>query len=169
MAATITLTGTTRVNVGLVYSATEFLTVAQAAPSIERAQAWTSGTGSNQANRYYEETIALAGSAVNRDLFGSLVDQFGNTLSLATVKEIFILNKSTVSGETLEISGNFVTGVLWADWVDDAAKITIGPGGFEHKRNPIDGYAVTNTTAERITLDPGANTFDVDLIILGTE
>jgi hypothetical protein len=59
--------------------------------------------------------------------------------------------------------------VLLADWVDDALKITIGPGGVYHVRDPIDGYTVTNTTAERITLDPGANTFDVDLIILGTE
>ncbi len=169
MAATIALTGLTRVNMNLVYSATEFLTVAQAVPSIEKPQAWTSGTGNNQVNRYYEETIEDLNGSVNRDLFGSLVDQFGNTLSLATVKELFILNKSTVSGETLEISGNFVTGVLWADWVDDAAKITIGPGGIYHVRNPIDGYTVTNATAERITLDAAANTFDVDLIILGTE
>jgi hypothetical protein len=169
MAATIALTGKTRVNLDLTYSATEFLTVAQAVPSIEKAQTWTSGTGSNQANRYYEETISLAAAAVNRDLYGSLVDQFGNTLSLAKVKELLIVNKSATATETLEISGNFVTGVLWADWVDDAAKITLGPGGVFHVRDPIDGYAVTNTSAERITLDPGANTFDVDLIILGTE
>ncbi len=169
MAATIALTGTTDVKLNLTYSSTEFLSVAQTVPSISKSRAWTSGTGTNQANRYYEETIELAGAVVNRDLYGSLTDKFGNTLSLAKVKEILIHNKSTTSGETLEISGNFVTGVLWADWVDDAAKETIGPNGIFYRRNPIDGYAVTNTTAERITLDPGANSFDVDLIILGTE
>jgi hypothetical protein len=60
MAATIALVGTTTVNLNLTYSSTEFLTVAQAAPSIDKPQTWTSGTGNNQANRYYEETIELA-------------------------------------------------------------------------------------------------------------
>lgn len=166
---TRTLVGTTRVNIGLTYSDAIDLSTTQAAISQEVAQSWTSGTGSNQANREYDDTLALAAATQSLDLYGGLTDRFGNTLNFVDIREIIIVNKSTVSGETLEISGNFVTGVLWADWVDDAAKITIGPTGIYHVKNAIDGYTVTNDSADTITLDPAANTFNVDVYILGTE
>lgn len=137
-----------------------------AAISPQKPQAWTSGTGSNQHNRYFEEIISLAASAVNRDLFGSLTDIYGNTLSFVDIRSILIHNKSSVAGEVLTIDGNFIERIVLSG---TTPTLKLDPGGVLYLTNPIDGYSVTNTTDERITLDPGAKTFAVDLIVTGTE
>lgn len=141
---------------------------------ITRQATWTT----SNADRIYRETISLNGAVVNRDLFGSLTDAFGNTVNFATVRELTILNRSVVAGESLLVYGNFVTGALLSGVVDDAVKLIVGPGqtvngvvepGRLHFTNHVDGFTVTDTTQERITLDPGAKTFDVELIIIGKE
>lgn len=165
-----TLTGTTRINIGLNYADSADLATTQAPISQEIKQAWTSGTGDNQANREYDDTLTLAAGPTTLDLYGGLTDRFGNTLNFVTIREIIIVNKSTAStAEPLEISGDFITGAVMADWVDDAVKISIGRGGVFHVKDPSDGWAVTSGSVEDITLDPGAKTFDVDVYILGTE
>ncbi len=166
-----TLVGTTRINIGLTYADSADLSTTQAPISQEIKQAWTSGSGSNQANREYDDTLTLAVSTPQTlDLYGGLTDRFGNTLNFVTIREIIIVNKSTaLTAEPLEISGDFITGAVMADWVDDAVKISIGRGGVFHVKDPSDGWAVTSGSVEDITLDPAAKTFDVDIYILGTE
>lgn len=127
---------------------------------------WTNGTGNYQFNRWYEEVIALAAAPVNRDLFGTITDIFGNTLSLATVKILHIHHQGIVAGEPLIVSGNFITSSVLAGTTPTK---TTGAAGVWHEENPIDGFTVTATSADIITLDPGAKTFNVLLFIGGTE
>lgn len=134
---------------------------------LEAIQTWATGTGSNQANRLWSERNTLVATSVNRDLFGVLVDRFGNTLSLVKLKEIWIHNLSTVATEQLLISGNFFTGAMLSGWVDDAVKLIVGPGGFLRMTNPIDGWVVTDTTQERLTIDSGSDTIIYDLVLFG--
>jgi len=142
------------------------LTIPTTPIALPYADTWAAGS----TYRFYEDTITLvANTPQNFDLYGSLVDMYGDTLSFALIAGLFIKNKSTTSGEDLEISGNFVTGSLLADWVDDAVKLLVEPGGLFLRTSPTDGYAVTDTTKERITLDPLTNGFTVDMVIWGTE
>lgn len=168
-----TLTGSTKIAIDLTNVYGDAVTTRLDNPDTKLAKEYATKWTVGNCDTLYTEEIALTGAAVNRDLYGSLTDAGGNTINLATVRELIILNQATTSGYDLEVSGNFVTGALMADWVDDALKLLCEPGlsdtepGVLHFKSAIDGFTVTDTTQERITLDPGANTFDVLLIIVG--
>lgn len=68
--------------------------IAQVNATIARASAFplASGTGLNQSDRVYSETITLAASAtVTKDLAGSLVDIFGAVITFVKIKAIIVL------------------------------------------------------------------------------
>lgn len=161
--------GTTRQTIDAKYTSATDLTTPTESPGIEQTQAWTSGTGNNQANRLFADSHELVATSINLDLYGGLVDAFGNTLNLAKVKELWLRNTSIVATEQLLISGNFLTGALLSGWVDDAVKLILGPGGQLRWTNPIDGYTVTQTTQDILTIDSGSDTITYEIVILGTQ
>lgn len=102
--------GTTRQGVDAQYVQALTLQTPSSTLGLEWAQVWTSGTGDNQANRLYTKSIELVATTDTLDLNGGgLTDGFGNTLAFAKVKELWIRNKSAVAGETLTVSGNFMS------------------------------------------------------------
>ena len=52
---------------------------------------------------WYDSTRGLAGTSETLDLSGVLSDVFGNTLTFAEIKLIWIENLSTTSGEVLKV------------------------------------------------------------------
>jgi len=46
--------------------------------------------------------------------------------------------------------------------------VNVGPDGYLLVWSPIDGYAVTATSADILQIDPGANTIAYDIVIIGT-
>jgi len=133
--------------------------------NISKSQTLANGTGANQANQIWSDTRSVAAAPENLDLAAVLVDAFGDTLTFTKVKMLMVHNKSTTPGEDLTLSGNFVDN----DMLGGAdSTIVLGPGGICLLTSPVDGFTVTATTGDILTVDPGAATIAYDVLIVGT-
>lgn len=130
---------------------------------VPKTQQYTHGSGSNQCNMHVDDRRSLTATSENIDLQATLSDAFGDTIVFTAIKEITIRNLSTVSGENLTVSGNFMGAVLGAT----THTITVPPGGEWHASSPIDGFTVTNTTQDTLTVDSGSDNISYDLVIDG--
>lgn len=128
---------------------------------------YASGTGSNQADLVYSDTLELAGSAQTVDLAGSIASVLsGDTQTYVEVVGFAVLNKSTTSTEVVTVgAGGANPWITWLAATGDG--VAVGPGGVLVWTSPIDGGAVTGGSADTLQLDPGADTFNVDLIVWG--
>lgn len=127
---------------------------------------YLTGTGSNQADLVYSDTLSLAASASTVDLAGSIASVLtGDTQTYVEITGFAILNKSTTSTENLTVGAGSNPWITWLNATGDA--VVVGPGGVLVWTSPIDGAAVTAGTGDILTLDPGSDSFDVDLIIWG--
>ena len=120
------------------------------------------GTGNNQANTFWSDTRSVAGGTETLTLT-SLTDKFGNALVFTTIKVIVIYNKSTVTTETLSITGNFIT----ATFAVGATGKVVYPSGIWADTAPLAGATVTVTTQDKITVNPGAATIAYDIALIG--
>jgi len=125
------------------------------------------GTGAGEQNRVWSATLALAAAPADLDLAGGLTSKLdGSAVTFGTVLGFALVNKSTTAAEVVTVGGNANAFVNWVG--AQAHTVKVGPGGVLFVWDPTDGYAVTAGTGDVLTLDPGAATFDVDLIIWGT-
>lgn len=149
--------------------------------AIQPQLSWASGTAASSYDLLHVKTYALAGATQTIDLT-SLVDLSGATVNMARVRAILAVNLATTSGynaildttgsngfkgfggasgskRTVYASlGNTSTGstAVWNyDLCLDAYSVGAGIG------------AVTSGTSKNVVLDPGANTFNVWMFILG--
>ena len=160
-----TFIGTTKYRIDGEYTSSGDLTTPLEQLAIAKDQELGNGTGANQANAFFSDSDNLVGESVNLDLFGGLTDAFGTTLNFVKIRELVIHNLSTVSGEVLTLSGNFLT----TDVLGGAAPtVIVEPKGHFRVSSPVDGYDVTNATADVITIDSGSDTIAYDIIIIGT-
>lgn len=160
--------GTTRQNFDGAYSEALDLSTPTDSPGLEWAQAWAAGTGDQQANRLFHDQKAIS-SIDTLDLTGGLTDAFGNTLTFAKIKELWIKNTSTTSGEDLQIAGNwFLTKVL-RSWVDDGLHFLLPRGGAIRWASPYEGFPVTASSGDALTITPATGTITYQIVILGTE
>lgn len=126
------------------------------------------GVGANQANAFFADTRSLAGSGNETlDLFGGLTDFEGTTLNFIVIRELFIKSNSTSAGETFTLSSSFME----LDVLSGTSPTAIlGPSGIFHVQSPIDGFTVTNTSADSLTItNDAAGTVTYDIIIIGTK
>jgi hypothetical protein len=133
---------------------------------LEYAVDFASGTGTNQHDLVFSQRIALTGTAVTRDLIGSLSRALGQgTLSMVEVVGFGIINRSTTAGQFLTI-GNATN--PFSAWLGAGTHtLKIGPNGLHIICSPIDGYAAVAGASDEIKFDPGAFTFNVDWLIWG--
>ncbi len=130
---------------------------------IDASQTYTHGTAANQANQPWGSAgVELAAAPGNIDLSGVIVDAFGTTIAFSKIKELWIFNTSIVSGENLTLTGNWGNAVFGGTFLH-----IVPPSGHYHVSSPIDGYAVTATSADIITIDPGADTITYKAWALG--
>ena len=99
------------------------------------------------------------------DLAGGLTDIEGVAITMVEVTGITIKNKSTVSGEILIVGAGSNPLLNWIKATGDA--VHIGPSGILHITSPIDGYAITASTGDILTIDSGAATISYEYIIHG--
>lgn len=125
---------------------------------------YANGTGSSQANTIWSDTVAVTTSPTSYDLTSGMTDRYGTALTFATIKEIFVYNRSTTGSDYVRMGGNvnsslspFTTG----DYI-----VVYGGGSF-HWRSPITGFTVVNSTNDALTL-LGSTSLNVDLILVGT-
>lgn len=122
----------------------------------------TNGTGASQADLFYSTRAQHTGTA-SYDLTASLVDRFGNTLTYVEVTEIWLINRSTTAADLLVMQGNLMSAFLNGT----TPTADVGPDGEFHMTNPIDGFTVTGTSQDVLTVDAGGNTISYDLFIIG--
>ena len=122
------------------------------------------GTGANQANKRWRKTAELAATSVSFDLAGGEADEYGNTLTFTNVKVLTIKNTNTTTAKDLTISGTFMDNDLLGG---GSSTVVLGPGGIFSVSSPVDGFTVTNTTGDVLTLNAGANTITYEISILG--
>lgn len=122
------------------------------------------GTASGQANANFSDQREVAASAADTlELFGGLTDAFGNALEFTRINAIAIVADAD-NGADLEVSGD-LAGLFGG--TDPA--VMVRPGGVLLLAcSDATGYAVTDTTAESITVTNGdteaAANYDVILI-----
>ncbi len=140
------------------------LTTAAETIAISKAQTYTDGTAANQANQTWGDSHELVGTSITLDLTASLTDAFNNTITFTKIKELLIANTSIVSGETLTLTGNFGDTAFAAG---GTFSHIVPPNGIFLVSNPIDGYTVTDPTADKITINSGTDTITYHIWILG--
>lgn len=132
----------------------------------EQSASYATGTSASQQDLVYQDTRSIAATTSTIDLAGSLTSPInGTAITMAEVTCLMIRNKSSTSGEVLTVGAGSNPLVNWIGASGDAVKV--GPGGCLFISSPIDGYAVTAGTGDILTLDSGAATISVDILILG--
>lgn len=126
--------------------------------------ALTNGVGANQADLYWSDTRTLTtGAADSIDLAGVLTDPaFGNVLTFARIKAIFIWNK-------LAANKQLVVGGGSNPWIGAGALATkINPGGAILLTSPdATAYPVVAGTGDILTItnaSGGDSTYDIIII-----
>jgi len=108
------------------------------------------GSGSTYAASMtkHPSVSALAGTGDTMDITAKVGATRANAISTTETSANLSWGASTMSGGT-------------------GAEDVTGPSGVWHKRSPIDGFTVTNTTQDQLTIDPGSATISYDLIVVG--
>jgi len=136
----------------------------QATPSLSVSQQFTNGTGASKVEQVAQASgsISASGSA-DIDLAGALSDPGGDTITFTKVKG-FLIKNTSASGDGISVGGTF------ASWLKAAGdEVEVMPGGALLLMNPTaDGYAVTPTTGDTMTLtnldSVNAQTYEVEVI-----
>lgn len=160
--------GTTRQTIDASYTKARDLTTPTEPIGIEQSQAWTSGTGDLQANRFFADSKAIS-SIDNIDLSGVLEDAFGNTLTMTAIKELWIRNTSAVSGEDLTIAGTWFLNSVLTGFVDDAIFFTLERGAAIRWVSPYAGWDIDAGTKDILSITPATGTITYEIAILGVE
>jgi len=136
---------------------------------------FTNGTGLNQVNKVFQDTVSLAGSAAQSyDLDSTLTGPLAS-VTFTRIYAIIVQRTDTPAASTqdeaLSVGGDFVLTKYLGGWVDDAILIPIRPGGALYILAPDStGIAVTATTGDVITLTnaSSADTVNFKILVLGS-
>lgn len=135
------------------------------------AKKWQYGTGAGAVNVVYADTITLADAAnTTLDLYasGSLLDVFGQALTMTALKFLYLNNNS--SDASLLVGGGVSNDLdIFSDTSD---QLIIPPGGDAILWNDPSAAGLTVTTNKNLRLEhdgTGSNSMDVDVIAMGLD
>ena len=164
-----TVTGTVTIGVGNSAAGveTESGRTNTSAFTLSYTKAFTSGTGSGQIDELAQKTLTLAAAANELDIAGDLTSEADATaVSKSKVKALIIENLSVTLSDNLTVGGAAEN--AWEGWTTEAGSTIVVPGGGALCLvAPGAGYTVTAETGDILKLDPGAETFDVRVTLLG--
>lgn len=124
------------------------------------------GTGTNQVGSVWQDkSRALNTTSEDLDVSGGLMDFQGAATALNNVKVLMLQNLDLTAGDYFLLkqgSAAPVTTILGGT----SPTITIGPDGLLLLVNPVDGYTVTATTADKIAVE-AADDSTYKLILAG--
>ena len=127
------------------------------------------GTGADFADQIYHSSGRSLAASANEtfDLAGGISDKFGNTLTMATVKLLYVKNTSA-EGTNIEIGG---ATNAWEGWTTTATStITVGGGGMVALFDPTaNAQEVTAGTGDILKIEnlDGSNSATYDILIIG--
>lgn len=124
------------------------------------------GSGSSQTRLVYSDTNSVAsGVPVTYDLAAVLIGLDAAAQTYAPVVGFAIRNKSTTTSQNLQIGAGSNPFITWLGATGDV--VVVGPGGFFMLESPIDGYAVTPSTGDILTISSSSGTISFDFVIWG--
>jgi hypothetical protein len=131
--------------------------------------ALANGTASDQADLIFADQRTIAASSTeNLDLAGVLVSPHGATLTLATVKAIYVLAAAANTNNV--VIGGAASNTFTGPFADATDKIAVRPGGIWVISAPETGWTVTAGTGDILLVaNSGAGSgVTYDIIIVGT-
>jgi len=136
----------------------------------DRTLVYGNGTGAGQANMWWHDQRTLGASATEDiDLAGSLVSVFGTTITLTSLKGVFVYaSASNNAANNVNVTRPASNGTALFLAAGDG--IALGPGEFFSWFTPAaNGRTVTGGTVDLITLtnSAGTNSVTYDVFILG--
>ncbi len=172
MANVDTLAGSIRLALALAHNNTQDDTSVSTDP-VNKTITWTitDGTDGGKANAIFHERRTLTtGANYEYDLAGGLDDEFGTTLTFATIKAI-IIHSTLAANKVLTIgAGTHPLG----DWVGTPATdvVKLNAGGVFMLTAPNTGYTVvagdTNPGDDLKITNAAGGSSTYDIIIIGT-
>lgn len=119
------------------------------------SNAFTTGTGANQAQNVWTDTRTLAASGTeDLDMNGVLLDAFGGTISFTKIKAIIV--KADPNNTNDVTFGPKATNGLISPFNAATDRVKVKPGGVVVMVAPdANGYAVTAATADILTVTNG--------------
>lgn len=129
------------------------------------------GTGLGGIGAVYSAKALDLSSPVTLDLSGSLTSVLdGSVVSFPIVIGFWLINLSTTSGEEISVGGGSDgSGTsAFVNWIADGTDILrAGPSGYIANYSPIDGFAVTNSSADILRIAAVSGSPTCDLLIAG--
>lgn len=128
------------------------------------------GSGAGKADRQYSKTRTLAASATeDLDLAAVLTDIFGQTLTFARVKGLFVRAAKT---NTNNVVVGAASANQWVTLLNSTGTVTLRPGAwFGACCDVIDatGWAVTAGTGDllKVANSAGGTSVSYDIIVIG--
>lgn len=130
---------------------------------------FTDGTGADNAKKIFTDTRTLTASATeNLDMAGVLTDALGVTLSFTKIKALII--KADAANTNDVLVGGHATAAVATMFGDATDKVKVKPGGMVAFVAPdVNGYAVTATTADLLTVanSAGGTSVIYTIIVIG--
>lgn len=125
-------------------------------------QAFSNGTGANQANNVFADDFAISGAGTQTyDLAGGVTNALGQTLTFTAIKALIVQNTGSA---VLNIGGGSNPFLGWLGDASDVIKVPVG--GFVVLCDPTAaGQAVTASTGDIVTI--GATDGAGTIIVIG--
>jgi len=113
---------------------------------------------------YHTKMTVTNGGSQNIDLSGTLEDALGQSCVFSKVYAFLIVNLNTSTGNVVRVGNS-----NWATWLGSATDyVVVGPKGHLCLSSPVDGYAVTASTADILTIaNPGGTSINIRVVIVG--
>lgn len=119
------------------------------------------GSSDAQYNVLYHNSLNVNNEQVTVDLFGSVADELGNTVNMAGLKFLMLVNNNTDTGEYVDVGGHANGVALGPNDGDDAFRIH--PGGGILLWSPTDNYALQDGSGDVIQFDTTGSGANVSL------
>ena len=165
-----TLASTVTMSIQYTYTKSDNLGNTIESATQQNQSQYTTGDTGNQAEIVYRAEITVgAGANVDVDIFSSVEDVFGDSVTIEIVRSMLIKNTATTAGLFLNVGPKGVANGFVEPWGDDADAFNrVGPSGAIGFDSPVDGYNVE--TDEQIIRfhNPGGTALVAELTIIGT-
>jgi hypothetical protein len=130
---------------------------------------YTSGTGPNQCDLFYEKVLLLAATPTTLDLT-ALTAPDGSPVNLARVRLLIVQTISTTAAQKVTVSGG-ATNPWVAQWGAAGSMIAWPGNGVVVAEDPLSTGAgtglIVTSTSKSVKLDPGTATLSVYVVIAG--
>jgi hypothetical protein len=135
------------------------------------------GSAADQVHKIYAATLAFTGSPIVLNLFDNssgtqVTDLYGTPFAFSAVRKVYIKHKGTTDAQPLKLGYSGTTANAWTAILSNPGQIFLQPssanndGGILLVAPNTTGWAVA-TGSKLLQLDPGANTFNADIVIVG--